>query len=57
MADGLTLKPCYKGLVWDAIVVDTSAESHYIVSAATDTETDKRRKYNDLLDNYSTSWN
>jgi len=40
--------------------VDTFAESHYIVSAATpgsvatvtDAETDKFRKYNDLLDNY-----
>jgi len=38
--------------------VDTFAESHYIVSAAipgnvaTDAETDKCRKYNDLLDNY-----
>jgi len=38
--------------------VDTFAESHYIVSVAipgsvaTDAETDKCRKYNDLLDNY-----
>jgi len=38
--------------------VDTFAPSHYIVRAAklgsvtTDTETDKCRKYNDLLDNY-----
>jgi len=38
--------------------VDTFAPSHYIVSAAkpgnvaTDAETDKCRKYNDLLDNY-----
>jgi len=58
--DGLTLNPWYRGrsLVWDATVVDTFAESHYIVSAAipgsvaTDAETDKCRKYNDLLDNY-----
>jgi len=56
----LTLNPWYKGrsLVWDTTVVDTIAESHYIASAAipgsvtTDTETDKCRKYNDLLDNY-----
>ena len=39
-------------------VVDTFAESHYIVSAAilgsvaTDVETDKCQKYNNLLDNY-----
>ena len=38
--------------------MDTFAESHYIVNAAmpgsvaTDAETDKCRKYNDLLDNY-----
>ena len=38
--------------------MDTFAESHYIVNAAipgslaTDGETDKYRKYNDLLDNY-----
>ena len=38
--------------------MDTFAESHYIVSAAipgsvaTDAETDKCWKYNDLLDNY-----
>jgi len=58
--DGLTLNPWYRGrsLVWDATVVDTFAESHYIVSAAipgsvaTNAETDKCRKYNDLLDNY-----
>ena len=58
--DGLTMNPWYRGrsLVWDATVVDTFAESHYIVSAATpgsvatDAETDKCRKYNDLLDNY-----
>ena len=50
--DGLTLNPWYRGrnLVWDATVVDTFTESHYIVSAAipgsvaTDTETDKFRK-------------
>jgi len=50
----------YRGrsLVWEVTVVDTYAESHYIVSAAipgsaaTDAETDKCRKYNDLLDNY-----
>jgi len=56
----LTLKPWYRGssLVWDARVVDTFAESHYVVSAAipgsvaTDAETDKCRKSNDLLDNY-----
>jgi len=54
------MNPWYRGrsLVWDATVVDTFAESHYIVSAAipgsvaTDAETDKCRKYNDLLDNY-----
>jgi len=45
-------------LVWDATVVDTFAESHYIVSAsipgsvATDAETDQCPKYNDILDNY-----
>jgi len=58
--DGLTLNPWYRGrsLVWDATVVDTFAESHYIVSAAipgsiaTDAKTAKCRKYNDLLDNY-----
>jgi len=58
--DGLTLNPWYRGrnLVWDAKVVDTFAESHYIVSAtipgnvATDAGTDKCRKYNDLPDNY-----
>jgi len=58
--DGLTLNPWYTGrsLVWDATVVDTSAESHYIVSAsipgsvATDAETVKCQKCNDLLDNY-----
>jgi len=35
--DGLTLNPWYKGRspVLDATVVDTFAESHYIVSAAT----------------------
>ena len=57
--DGLTLNPCYRGrsLVWDATVLDTFAESHYMVSAAipgsvaTDAETDKCQKYNDLLDN------
>jgi len=34
--DGLTLNPWYRGrsLVWDATVVDTFAESHYIVSTA-----------------------
>jgi len=48
------VEPCVR----DATVVDTFAESHYIVSAAipgsvaTDAETDKCRKYNDLLDNY-----
>jgi len=59
-SDGLTLNPWYRGrsLVWDATVVDTFAENHYIVSTAipgsvaTDSETDKCRKYNDLLDNY-----
>ena len=58
--DGLTLNPWHRGrsLVWDTTVVDTFAESHYIVSAAipgsvaTDAETDKCWKYNDLLDNY-----
>jgi len=58
--DGLILNPWYRGrsLVWDAAVVDTFAECDYIVSAAipgsvaTDAETDKCRKYNDLLDNY-----
>jgi len=58
--DGLTLNPCYRGrsLVWDVTVVDTFAESHYIVSAsipgsvATDAETDKCWKYNDPRDNY-----
>jgi len=58
--DGLTLNPWYRGrnLVWDAKIVDTFAESHYIVTAAipssvaTDAETTKCRKYNDLLDNY-----
>jgi len=57
---GLTLNPWYRGrrLVWDATVVDTFAECHYIASAAipgsvaTDAETDKWLKYNDLLDNY-----
>jgi len=57
---GLTLKRWYRGrsLVWDATVVDTFAESHYLVSAtipgsvATNAETDKCRKYNDLLDKY-----
>ena len=47
--DGLTLNPWYRGksFVWDATVVDTFAESHYIVSAAipgsvaTDADTDK----------------
>ena len=44
--------------MWDATVVDTFAESHYIVNAATpgivatDAEIAKCRKYNDLLDNY-----
>ena len=35
-SDGLTLNLWYRGrgLVWDATVVDTFAESHYIVSAA-----------------------
>ena len=55
----MTLNPWYRGgsLVWDATVVDTFAESHYIVSAAipgsvaTDAETDKGWKYNEL-DNY-----
>jgi len=56
--DGLTQNACYscKSLVWksDATVVDTIAESHYILSAAipgsvaTDAETDKCQKYNDL---------
>jgi len=58
--NGLTLNPWYRGknLVWDATVVDTFAESHYIVSAAlpgsvaTYAETDKCWKYSDLLDNY-----
>jgi len=58
--DGLTLNPWYKGssLVWNATVVDTFAESHYIVSAiipssvATDAEANKCWKYNNLLDNY-----
>ena len=58
--DGFTLNPWYRGrsFVWDVTVVDTFAESHYIVSAAipgsvaTDPETDKCRKYNDLLDYY-----
>ena len=58
--DGLTLNPWCRGrsLAWDATVVDTFAESHYIVSAAipgsvaTDAETNKCWKYNDLLDNY-----
>jgi len=58
--DGLTLNPWYRcrSLVWDATVVDTFAESHFIVSAAipgsvaTDAETDKCQKYNDFLDNY-----
>ena len=56
--DGLTLNPWYRGrsLVWDATVVDTFAESHYTVSVAiagsvaTDAETAKCQKYNDLLD-------
>jgi len=56
----LTLNPWYRSrsLVWDATVVDTFAESHYIVSAAIpgsvaiDAETNKCRKYNDRLDNY-----
>ena len=50
----MTLNPWYIGrsLVWDATVVDTFAESHYIASAvipgnvATDAETDKCWKYN-----------
>ena len=58
--DALTPNPWYRGrsLVWDATVVDTFAETHYIASGAisgsvaTDVETDKCRKYNDLLDNY-----
>jgi len=58
--DGLTLNPWYRGrsLVWDVTVVDTFAESHYIVSSAipgsvgSDAQTDKCRKYNDLHDNY-----
>ena len=58
--NGLTLNPWYRSrsLVWDATVADTFAESHYIFSAAvpgsvaTDAETDKCRKYNDILDNY-----
>jgi len=58
--DVLTLNPWYRSrsLAWDATVVDTFAESHYIVSAAipgsvaTYAETDTCRKYNDLLDNY-----
>jgi len=52
--NGLTLNPWYKGrsLVWDVTVVDTFAESHYVVSVATDAEADKCQKYNDLLDNY-----
>jgi len=51
------LLPVATGL-WDVTAVDTFAESHYIVSAtipgsvATDAETDKYWKYNDLLDNY-----
>jgi len=57
----LTLNPWYRCLVWDATVVDTFAlaGSHYIVisaaipgSVATDAETDKCQKYNDLLDTY-----
>ena len=56
----MTLNPWYRGrsLVWGATVVDTFAESHYIASSAipgsvaTDAETDKCRKFNDLLDNY-----
>jgi len=58
--DGLTLNPWYRcrSLVWDATVVDSFAESHYTVSGAipgsvaTDAETAKCRKYNDLLDNH-----
>ena len=59
--DGLTLNPWYRSLVWDATVVDTFAlaGSHYIVisaaipgSVASDAETDKCQKYNDLLDTY-----
>jgi len=56
----LTLNPWYRGrsLVCDTTVVDTIAESHYIISAAIpgsvapDAKTDKCRKYNDLLGNY-----
>jgi len=56
----LILNPWYKGrsLVWDAKVVDTFAESHYILNAAipgsvaTDAETNKCQKYNDILNNY-----
>jgi len=58
--DRLTLNPWYRGrsFIWDATVVDTFAESHYIISAAIpgsvalDAKTNKCRKYNDLLDNY-----
>ena len=63
--NGLTLNPWYRGrtarsLAWDATVIGTFAESHYIVSSTipgsvatqTDAETDKCQKYNDLLDNY-----
>jgi len=58
--NGLILNPWYRGrsLVWDATVVDTFTESHYIViaaipgSVATDAETDKCQKYNDHLDSY-----
>jgi len=54
------VNPLYKGrsLVCDATVVDTFGPSHYEInvtksgSVATDAETDKSRKYNDLLDNY-----
>jgi len=58
--DGLTLNPWYKGrsLTLDTTVVNTFAPSHYIVSSAkpgsvaTDAETGKCQKYNDLLGNY-----
>ena len=59
--DGMTLLPWKMGrpLVWDATCVDTLAPSHLpstavcAGAAAASAETTKRRKYNNLIGNYS----
>ena len=52
--DVQSLNPWYKGrsLVWDATVVDTFAESHYVVSAAIPGSVAMLKIQYDLLDNY-----